>query len=161
MVLKLFIQKCVVALLLAISTTVFAQNKVVVVPLAGDEAASATLYGRASASADNALLFKWPGTGVEIRTRDVSEGDSVFDVRIINSNPPGGSSFYVTVVGSSSNILNPGSSIKRGGLTGTSLLLVENKGNLGRMMRLHCFATVISAGDDGTIQCMGITAGEP
>ena len=114
MVLKRFIQKCVVALLLAISTTVFAQNKVVVVPLAGEEAATATLYGRASASADNALLFRWPGTGVEIRTRNVSEGDSAYHVRIINTNPSGGSSFYVTDVGSSSSILNPGSSIKRG-----------------------------------------------
>jgi hypothetical protein len=151
----------IVVLSFAINTIGFAQNKVVVVPLGGDDTSPATLYGRAPSSADQALLFEWPGTGVEIRTRNAGAGDSVFEVRIVNTNPPGGSSFYITTTGSSSSALNPGTSIKQGSLSGVSLLLTENKGSLGRMMRLHCFANVISGGDDGFVQCMGIPAGNP
>ena len=160
MPLKLVKRMIIVALLLPLNTIAFAQNKVVVIPLAADEAPTVTLYGRAPSSADQALLFEWPGTGVEVRTRDVGAGDSVFEVRIVNTNSLGGSSFYVSTT-SSAGILNPGASIKRGGITGFSALLTENKGTLGRMMRLHCFANAIAAGDDGFVQCMGITAGDP
>lgn len=139
----------------------FAQNKVVVVPLGADEAETVTLYGRAAANSDQALIFEWPGTGVEVRTHDDGEGDSIFEVRIINTNAPGGPSFYLSVAGEGSSSLGPGVSRVSGGLAGTTLLITENNGSLGRMMRLHCFANVIAAGDDGFIQCMGITAGDP
>ena len=119
------------------------------------------LYGRAPSEADEALLFEWPGTGVEVRTHDTDAGDSIFEIRIVNTNPAGGSSFYIADVGSSASALVPGSSKKQGGLIGADLLLSENKGSLGRMMSLHCFANVISGGDDGFMQCMGVTAGAP
>ncbi len=117
------------------------------------------LYGRESSGADEALLFAWPGTGIEIRTHDTDAGDAIFELRIINTNPPGGSTFYIVDPGSSASSLAPGASKKAGGLTGASLLLNENKGSLGRMMRLDCFTNVIGAGDDGFMQCMGVTAG--
>jgi len=120
------------------------------------------LYGRGPSSADQALLFEWPDTGVEVRTHSIAAGDAVFEVRIVNTNPPGGSSFSVSnLISPSALALAPGASVKVGGLTGASVLLTENKGSLGRMMHLNCFANVISGGDDGFIQCMGITAGAP
>ena len=119
------------------------------------------LHGRAPSGADEALLFEWPGTGVQVRTHDTDAGDEIFEVRIVNTNPSGGSSFYIADVGHSASALTPGSSKKQGGLLGASLLLTENKGSLGRMMRLHCFANVIAGGDDGFMQCMGVTAGAP
>ena len=145
---------------MAISITGFAQSKVVVIPLLSSDS-TGILYGRAPSSADKALLFKWPGTGVEVRTHDTGAGDAIFEVRIVNTNPPGGSKFSVVDVGSSSSSLTPGSSRKKGGLIGASLLLIENGGSLGRMLRLHCYANVIAAGDDGFMLCMGVTAGAP
>lgn len=124
-------------------------------------AADRILYGRGSSEADEALLFRWPGTGVEVRTHDVDAGDAIFEIRLHNTNPPGGPSFYVVDVGSSAGLLSPGASQKHGGLIGEELLLVENNGSLGRMMRLSCFANVIAGGDDGFLQCMGVTAGAP
>ena len=156
---KIIQASCFVALM-AMSITGFAHNKVVVVPLQGSNLTE-TLYGRAPSRDDETLLFEWPGTGIEVRTRDVGAGDAVYDVRIINTNAAGGSSFYVVEVGSTASTVAPGASIKRGGLIGVRLLLIENKGSLGRMMRLDCFANVIVAGDDGFIQCMGSTAGNP
>lgn len=121
-------------------------------------ASNRVLYGRGVSDADGALVLRWPGAGVEVRTHDAGEGDSIFHQRLLNTNPPGGSSFWVKD-GTTASSLTPGSSLRVGTLTGTSLLLVENKGNLGRMMRLDCFANVIVSGDDHFIQCMGLTAG--
>ena len=160
MIRKIIIQVSWFISLIAISIIGFAQSKVVVIPLLSSDS-TGILYGRAPSSADKALLFKWPGTGVEVRTHDTDAGDAIFEVRIVNTNPSGGSSFYIANVGNSASPLTPGSSKKQGGLTGASLLLTENKGSLGRMMRLHCFANVSAGGDDGFIQCMGITAGAP
>jgi hypothetical protein len=120
------------------------------------------LYGRGPSGADQALLFAWPGTGVEVRTHSIAAGDAVFEVRIVNTNPPSGPSFWVSnLISPSAQNLAPGASVKVGGLTGASVLLTENKGSLGRMMQLNCFANVFGGGDDGFIQCMGITAGAP
>lgn len=160
MIRKIIIQVSWFISLMAISIPGFAQSKVVVIPTLGSDS-TATLYGRAPSSENKALLFKWPGTGVEVRTHDTDAGDAIFNVRIVNTNPSGGSSFYIVNPGSSAGPLTPGSSVKQGGLIGASLLLVENKGSLGRMMRLDCFANVIAAGDDGFVQCMGVTAGSP
>ena len=124
-------------------------------------AADRIIYGRGSSEADEALLFRWPGTGVEVRTHDVDAGDAILEIRLRNTNPPGGPSFYVVDVGSSAGLLSPGASQKHGGLIGEELLLVENNGSLWRMMRLSCFANVIAGGDDGFLQCMGVTAGAP
>jgi hypothetical protein len=118
------------------------------------------LYGREPSSADGALLIDWPEAGIEVRTHDVGAGDSKFEARILNTNPIEGSSFGIVNPGSSASSLLPGGSSKQGGLIGLDLLLVENKGDLGRMMRLSCFANVIAGGDDGFMQCMGVTAGQ-
>ena len=148
------------ALILFVFAVGYSFANVVVIPLDSSDS-TGILYGRAPSSADKALLFKWPGTGVEVRTHDTDAGDAIFEVRIVNTNPSGGSSFYIANVGDSASPLTPGASKKQGGLIGTSLLLTENKGSLGRMMHLHCFANAIAGGDDGFIQCMGVTAGAP
>lgn len=117
------------------------------------------LYGRALSSADEVLLFKWPGTGVEVRTHDADAGDALFHVRLLNTNPPNGSEFIVMTIGGGTFSLAPGGNNKVGGLVGTNVMVVENHGSLGRMLRLNCFVNVISASDDQFVQCMGISAG--
>ncbi|MFA9401264.1 MAG: hypothetical protein ACERKT_09195 [Acidobacteriota bacterium] len=116
------------------------------------------LYGRGPSEADEALLIEWPEAGIEVRTHDADAEDAVFNVRILNTNPAGGSTFYI-VEGSSAASLAPGGNKKTGGLIGFDGLLVESKGGIGRMLRLTCFANVIAGGDDGFVQCMGVTDG--
>lgn len=118
------------------------------------------LYGRAAADADGELLIDWQEAGMEVRTRDVGAGDAITDIRILNTNPPGGSSFYVANPGSNGGLLEPGADTKVGAFLGADRILVENKGDLGRMMRLTCFPNVLQGGDDGKVQCMAITAGQ-
>ena len=118
------------------------------------------LYGRQPSGADEALLIDWADAGIEVRTHDIDAGDSIFEARILNTNPAGGSYFSVVDPGSGSAPIAPGGNRKVGGLIGFDRLLVENKGDLGRMMRLSCFANVIAGGDDGFMQCMGVTAGQ-
>ena len=116
------------------------------------------LYGRDNAAANEALLLSWPAMGLEVRTYDPDAGDSVFHVRVRNTNPSGGTRFYV-VVGGTATPIAPGASNRFGGLTGlTDAQIVENLGS-GRMVKLSCFANVIAAGDDGFMQCMAVTAG--
>lgn len=119
------------------------------------------IYGRAPSSADEALILEWPEAGIEVRTHDTDAvpADSVYEVRIVNTNPAGGASFYAVDPGTSSKSVVPGGSRKMGGLTGFDGFLVENRDGIGRMMRLTCFANVIQAGDDGFFQCMGVTDG--
>jgi hypothetical protein len=116
------------------------------------------LYGREPASENEKLVLSLPAMGLEVRTYDPDAGDSIFHVRVRNTNPAGGTRFYV-IVGGSATPIAPGASSRFGGLTGLpDALIVENLGS-GRMVRLSCFATVIASGDDNFMQCMAITAG--
>ena len=99
------------ALILFVFAVGYSFANVVVIPLDSSDS-TGILYGRAPSSADKALLFKWPGTGVEVRTHDTDAGDAIFEVRIVNTNPSGGSSFYIANVGNSASSLTPGSSKK-------------------------------------------------
>jgi hypothetical protein len=115
-----------------------------------------TMYGRASASADQALLISWPEMGLEVRTRDVGAGDSPAQLRIVNANSAAERHFRV--VTDVVSMVGPGSSAVFGGLAGVDALVVEN-GGVGRMVKLDCFANVIAAGEDGFMQCMAVRAG--
>lgn len=114
-----------------------------------------TLYGRAPASAELKLLLSWRPMRLQVRT--AADGDPSYQVRIRNTNAPGGPSFWVGEGGTLENI-EPGSSEAVGSLVGVDVRIVEN-GGAGRMVLLHCFANVIVLGDDGFMQCMAITAG--
>lgn len=116
-----------------------------------------TLYGRADASRDRAPLIKWPAMGLRVRTGNKGVPDAAFEVRIVNTSPPAGASFHVTV-GNSTTLVGPGTSSAFGSLSGLEARIVEN-GGAGRMVLLHCFANVIAMGDDGFVQCIAIRAG--
>ena len=154
-------QISIACVLLALTTSGFAQNKVVVIHFGGNGGSGNVLHGRAPSSEDLELLFEWPGTGVEVRTRNGEVGDAAFEVRIINTNSSGGPSVYISDANGSTTSLAPGTSRDEGAVSGLSVLLTENNGSLGRMMHLRCFANVIGGGDDGFMNCMGITAGDP
>jgi hypothetical protein len=115
------------------------------------------MHGRASASADQALLISWPEMGLEVRTHDAGAGDSIAELRIVNTNSAAGRQFRV-VIGAGSTVVGPGGSIAFGGIGGVDALVVEN-GGAGRMVKLGCFANVVAAGEDGFMQCMAIRAG--
>ena len=161
MILEKVKQISIACVLLAVTTSGFTQNKVVVVPLGGDEASGDVLYGRAQSTESLTLLFEWPGTGVEIRTHDDEAGDSIFQVRVVNTNSAGGPSFFISDAVGSAVSLAPGTSRNEGSLFGLNVLLTENNGSFGRMMHLRCFANVVGGGNDGFMNCMGITAGDP
>ena len=116
-----------------------------------------TLYGRAPAAGNRTLLLSWPAMGLAVRTHDAGAPDSPFQVRVVNTNPPGGTRFWVSTDGGASQI-QPGASAAFGGLSGLDARVVENGGS-GRMVRLDCFANVIAQGDDQFMQCMALTAG--
>lgn len=117
------------------------------------------LHGRAPATEDRTLLLSWDAMGLEVRTHDPGEGDSTFEVRIVNTNPAGGTELYVTEEGSATKV-NPGSSNAFGGLaSGLDALVAENNGGAGRLLELSCFANVLVAGDDEFMQCMAVKAG--
>lgn len=115
------------------------------------------MYGRAPAGDDRTLLVSWPAMGLEVRTYDMSAGDSVYDVRIVNTNPAGGTRFRV-VKGTGISPIAAGGEDNFGGLAGLDALVVENGGS-GRMVKLNCFANVLESGDDGFMQCMAVVAG--
>jgi hypothetical protein len=115
-----------------------------------------TVYGRASASADQALLISWPEMGLEVRTHDAGAGDSIAQVRIVNTNSAAERRFRV--VTDVVSLIGPGSSTAFGGIGGVAALVVEG-GGVGRMVRLDCFANVITIGEDGFMQCMAVRAG--
>ncbi len=124
-------------------------------------ASNRILYGGAPAAEDEALVFRWPGTGVEVRTHDVGAGDSITDTRVVNINPGGGPSFRVTSPAFGAAALGPSSSVNIGGFTGASVLLTENGGSLGRAMKLDCYSSVNSSSDDQLLRCIGVTARAP
>jgi len=115
------------------------------------------LYGRAPAAGDQTLLLSWPAMGLEVRTRDAGVPDSPLQVRIVNTNPPNGTRFWVSTDAGATQI-QPGASSAFGGLSGLDARVVENGGS-GRMVSLNCFANVIGASDDQFMQCMALTAG--
>ena len=115
-----------------------------------------TLYGRAGAGADRAFLLSWPAMGLRVETHD-APGDDPFQVRIVNTNPPGGTRFKVAEPGLISPVA-PGSSVAAGELGGLDARVVENGGS-GRMVRLDCFANILQLGDDSFMQCTALTAG--
>jgi len=125
----------------------------------GDQgpAGPGVLYGRASASDNRTLLVSWPAMGLEVRTHDVSAGDSLTDVRIVNTNSAGGTRFWVVMPELISPIVAGGDD-NFGGLAGVDALVVENGGS-GRMVDLNCFANVLAQGDDNLVQCMAVVAG--
>jgi hypothetical protein len=94
--------------------------------------------------------------GLEVRTHDAGAGDSVAEVRIVNTNSAAEKSFRVITDVISG--LDPGGSAAFGGLAGVDALVVEN-GGIGRMVKLDCFGNVIAAGEDGFMQCMAVRAG--